>query len=248
MSRRSPYRTPVPLILVLLACSEEPTAPGGIDLSSSQDLAFTFTHVDPALLIDSEHVTLEPTAVGPAMADEWGETLPASASIRDARTTVGFAGSHAYAYGEHRYTGNKGRIETTVEAAFMDQHLGQRRAVRQQSGLFLFDGGTLKHIFVIARLYTDEQCGLDVHGRSMHSAWWEFFQGTGAPEWGDVHASSAANPYQQPRCGRRSSRSDPTGSYQEGDGLSCTYLITYDLDTGEIYDVSLLYCGSMTLL
>jgi hypothetical protein len=245
------HRTPIRLLLLLLllGCSEEPTAPVRADLLPAEDLSFTFAYLDPAALVDFEHTTLEPTGPGPAASDTWGEDLPASASIRDARTMVGLSGISAYAYGEHRYTGNKGRIETTVDAAFSGQHLGERTAIRQQSEIFLLDFGRIKHIWAIARIYTDKQCGLEAHGRSSHSAWWEFYQGVAAPVWGEVVATSDAPPDRQEPCARRDSPYDPTGSYDSsGGGMTCTYLITYDLDTGQIYDVTLLFCSSGTLL
>lgn len=248
MFPRTRPRTPIPLILLLLGCGDDPTAPVAAPAQMPEDLAFTFAEVDPDRLVSYEHVVMQPPTDAPALSEEWGEELPASSSVMDARTVVGIGSYGAYAYGLHRYTGNVGRVETTLEVAVEDRHLGSRTGVRQQSGLFLLDFGRIKDIIVHVRLYTDRPCGLEAHAQSRHSAWWEFYQGTGADSWGRTAVSSQAAPARSGPCGHRWDSEDPTGSYDEREGYSCTYLITYDLDTGQIYDAELLYCTRGTLM
>lgn len=245
MSARPFLRAPIALIALLLACSEEPT---GLDPVPVEDLAFTFIEIDPERLIASDHVVETPPADGPMPTENWwGDELPTSTTITDARTIVGIYSYGASAIGIHKYTGNVGRVETKLEVAYKGQHLGSRRGARQISTPFVLDFGRVKEILVQVRLYTDKQCGLEAHAGSDHSAWWEFFHGTGTSTWGRNERSSQARPATGPECGEREDDRDPTGAHEPNGGLYCHYLITYDLDTGVIYDVTLLYCSTGTL-
>jgi len=162
--------------------------------------------------------------------------------IWDAHTNVGFDYDHAYAEGSHRYSGQVGRVETTAHVTWNDAYLGTQTAVMQE-----YDWLTLRSTHFVttyAQVNTDHSCGLSVQGRSLHAAWAELFQIKGAPTWGRTEQTTSAGPVRQDRCGRTASNVDPTGTYSTGGGIVCTYLITYDLATLQILDVTLLSCST----
>jgi hypothetical protein len=143
--------------------------------------------------------------------------------------------------GSMEYAGHVGRVETTANVAFENQHLGESTAIEQESSWASLD--TRRHVFAFAYVRTDKTCGLSVFGASEHAAWWELFQVKNAPTFGRVEASSQAGPASQPACGKHVTNENPD-TWSTGDGLTCTYLITYDLDTLEVLQVELLYCSS----
>ncbi|MDX1495099.1 MAG: hypothetical protein R3253_13605 [Longimicrobiales bacterium] len=145
-------------------------------------------------------------------------------------------------YGTHRYTGNVGYIETTAQLTYRDQHLGNATGRRQNYTPFLGDFGQIKHIGVFPKIFSDRECGLSVYGRSQHAAWWHFYQGGAVQTWGRQEEFSQAEPYSQGKC------TENVGEFEAENtkpgGMVCTYLITYDLETGDIVNAELLYCSS----
>ena len=161
-------------------------------------------------------------------------------SILNARTETGFRPGFAFAFGTHDYSGNIGRIETTARASHRDRFLGSLTAERQDYIPFLTDLGRIKKIWTWAKIFTDETCGVTVGGSSVHSAWWEFFQGRSASSWGRSSISTQGTDSSQPAC------TGGTGGYEREDlepgGLICSYWITYDLRSGEILSADFLGC------
>lgn len=163
--------------------------------------------------------------------------------IFDAETRVGFEPGYAWALGSHQYIGNLGSVTTTAHATYQDMDLGSHTSTKQKYLPFLADWGLVKHIWQQSKIFTDHECGLSVQGYSDHRAWWQFYQGTSAPEWGLARRSSQAGWARQPACS-----GNATGQFTSGEesaqGTVCYYLITYDMDTGEIVNAEFLFCNS----
>lgn len=233
--------------LVATACTEQAPTMIASDVDALMDLDL---HVPAVSDLDLITMVAEKSAPPPSPLqsdnpedeDSFG-FLDEVGGIFDARTRVGVDVGYAYALGSHQYVGNKGRIVTQADVAFEGAHLGSQKAETEQYGIFLFDGGRVKHIWANAKVFTDHTCGLSVNGTSQHYAWWEFYQARSAPTWGLVSQTSAATPAYQSTCRHE------TGGYQyggepSGDGGVCYYWITYDLDTLEILSADLLFCTS----
>lgn len=162
--------------------------------------------------------------------------------VFDPRTRVYFQDGYSAALGIHQYVGNVGSIRTTANVDYRAQYLGSHTSEKQQYFPFLLDFGRLKSIWVEAKVFSDHECGLNIGGDSSHAASWQFFQGGSAPLWGTSRMPSQAQPVSQPGCSRRTGES--TGAEAQPGGSTCYYLITYDLDTGEILNADFLYCTS----
>jgi hypothetical protein len=232
------------LVLVLVAC--ERPAPTAVSHVPHPTVPTDLTLAAPLLTQDDltavSIVTHGERPSSGLMLSEGGEDeglVPAT--IYTATTRVGFQEGLAYAEGSMEYAGHVGRVETTANVAFENQHLGESTAIEQESSWASLD--TRRHVFAFAYVRTDKTCGLSVFGASEHAAWWELFQVKNAPTFGRVEASSQAGPASQPACGKHVTNENPD-TWSTGDGLTCTYLITYDLDTLEVLQVELLYCSS----
>lgn len=244
---RSCRAVPIPLLLAILAagaCNGTdtiPTAP-----ASTRDLlAPTLPELPPVTFATVEYDTLSPSE-GLRAETEIGDHDVSSRPLQElfnVRTVTGLAEDYGYVFaiGLHDYIGNMGAISTTAHAAFDDQHLGSYTAERQNYTPFLLDFGTVKDIWASARVYTDKTCGLTALGDSKHSAWWQFFQGRSAPMWGVSMSYSQAQPTRQRACASTS-----TAVYGGGDGsttgMICYVLITWDLETGQVVDTTVLAC------
>ena len=227
--------------LALLGCLEDPSAPMGPDrVSDPTELSFTVPSLEPSDLIPFTLTVHDGGAAAPYPVSIDDGYRP-SQQISNARTTTGFYTGQAWAEGSHNYIGNVGRVETTAGVTVADKHLADQVVVRQEFKPFLLQFGQKEFIFAFAPVYTDHKCGLTVRGSSVHSASWEFYQGTGASAWGEALQTSVAQTSSQGDCsGRGTSR----GTDVQPDGTVCYYLVTYDLDTGVVVSADLLFCTS----
>lgn len=242
--------------LLVAACSGEPSTAVPIDaLGLAESLRLfvpSLTHDDLVAKDDEAPADTD----GPALVQYGDEEAPLPdgstseadisdyldevGAIYDAMTKVGFGSGYGFSYGEHKYQGNKGRVETTVSVAYRDQSIGTQTAASEKYDMFLLDAGTVHFISATARFYSDQTCGLTVRGHSQHYAWWEWFLGGSATSWGRVSQYSDAPSKSQGDC-PVGPASGGGGSGGSGDG-TCYYWVSYDLNTGEVYDVSFLYC------
>lgn len=255
MSLDRMVRAAVVTLLVASGCTEEPTT--GVPATEAvapTDLDVRVPALTSDALIDAEIVQLEPDVPAGAFGDDPFEPdQPDSpdytlrGAILGASTRVGFGPGYAYSSGRHRFTGNVGRVATEARVTFEGQVIGRRTAERQEAVPYLFDFGRIKQIWAEAYVFIDQDCGLTVDGDSDHEAWWQWFLGAGAPQWGDAGMSTQAfPPVSQPPCEETIEENPFTGggdSGGEGDVLvSCWWWVTYDPNTGEIIDADLLYC------
>lgn len=243
---RSCSTVPTPLLLALLAaggCDGSdaiPTMPpstGDLLAPRLPELPLvTFTTVDYDTLSPADGLRAE-TEIG----DHDLSNRPLQ-ELFNVRTVTGLAEDHGYVFaiGLHDYIGNMGAISTTAHAAFGDQYLGSYTAERQNYTPFLLDFGTVKDIWASARVYTERTCGLTALGDSKHSAWWQFFQGRSAPMWGVSMSYSQAQPTRQQACGSTATASG--GGDDSTTGMICYVLITWDLETGQVVDTTVLAC------
>jgi hypothetical protein len=241
-------------VLVVGACEGPlPSAPDAPpEVSGPLDLVAP--RLDPKDLTQVVRVGREPNAIDEAPAgvdprdiEFRDDDIPDEnfASIVDPQTRAYFGSGRAGASGQHNYTGNVGRVHTTAHVAFQDRHLGSQSSERQENIPFLLDFGQLKFIWTRAEVSTDHECGLSVQGNSVHEANWEFFQGTGVSTWGKVSRATASGVVRQRDCSTRTETRSVGGSTSEGESyFYCTYLITYDLQTGQIYRAERLFCST----
>lgn len=243
------HRSPSTLILALIAllsavgCDQPATtAPSVTDAVESLALnAPVLTSAD--LVATRKTAVVQTPETNPARVS--GDNLDMSRPLQqifNERTSVAFEPGYVRGFGTHQYIGNVGAVSTTTQVTFQNQHLGSQAAEAQDYTPFLFDFGSVKRIWVSAKVFTDHECGLTGHASSQHSASWQFFQGTGAPLWGKSGEPSQADPKSQGGCS--SGTGTGFGTQYAPAGMVCTYLITYELDTGIIVDAELLYCTS----
>jgi len=159
------------------------------------------------------------------------------------RTITGFWPGKAWAEGANEYVGNVGRIETTAKVTFEGQHLAEQPVLIQDHVPFIFDFGQIKFITAFAPVSTDHACGLTVRGSSLHAASWQFFTGAGAPAWGEAIVTSVATHSAQPDCHAVDPGQTGVGGPGPG-GSTCHYRIEYDLHSGQVISVELLYCSA----
>lgn len=235
---RAPIHLPLLVALAAGACEEsEPLSPIPV---ADHALEFTIPHVGrngrPPRPDEG------PTRPAPASTELEAHSRPLQ-QIRHAMTNVNILQGEASALGRHRYIGNVGSIDTTVQIVYGETYLGSFTAERQAYTPFIFDFGMEKSIYAYARVFTDHTCGLRVVGSSIHRASWQFYQGRSAPIWGETRRTTQADPESQPECAKRSGRTQITETRPTG--MVCTYLITYDLDTGEWLNAELLFCSGV---
>lgn len=244
--------------LATAGCADDPaTAVPAADLEEAPDLELLF----PAITRDSRPPTeireLEP-GDGPARAlsDGGVDDGPSDPSVDENAvaeiiapiTQVGFTSTYAYSSGRHEYRGNTGKVSTVATVTFQGAALGSSPASRQEYTPFLVDWGERKSIWAEAYVFTSQKCGLRVDGDSEHAAWWQWFQGDGVSRWGEANATTQAfPPAEQPPCEEAPVEYDfggqDEGSSSDGSGaVTCWYWVTYDPETGEVYDWQFLYC------
>lgn len=243
------------LSLAVVACGEHrPKSIMDPVVEVPSDLAFRFPDATDEMLIHTEvggGTSADTPAAVLSEQDDPEEVTPdydAVAKIVSASTRVGFNPGYAYSAARQRYTGNHGEIETAATVTYAGRIIGIQPASRENTVPYLLDFGNEKTIWVDAYVFTDQQCGLEVDGSSFHSASWQWFLGTVA-NWGeDSETTQAFPPVAQDSCEEEVFIDEGTGSAgPEGDGLvTCWYLVTYDLNTGEVIDAEFLYCdGSL---
>lgn len=259
MSPTRVYRAAMVTVLVAIGCADEPINPLVPTVGDSDvpiDLAFVLPEISTETIAHARIEEVDPSS-GPAGAfsedpDPTAEEpdMDEIGRIYGAGTTVGFTTTYAYATGRHSYTGNVGRVDTKAVVTVDGQVLGTQPAMRQNAVPFLLDWGEVKSIWAEAYVFTDTDCGLRVSGDSDHRAWFQWFLGNSAPSWGEARVSSQAfPPVEQPDCTEvveepYSGESD-AGSDGDSKATSCWYLVTYDLETGEIIDAEFLYCDDV---
>lgn len=230
------------VLLILAGCSDPPTAlaPAELPTALETELPLSAPMLQPSDLVHTEVVSEgEPTTNGPMLSTRGTDV----AEIYNEVTRVGILyGNEAYAEGKHEYTGSVGRVDTNLHIEWEAKYLASASATRQRSDWLSLS--VRKTVWAYARAQVDKTCGLRLTGNSMHRAWWSYFRITGTTTYGEAIRSSSADPFSQSPCGKKIDGNDPTGEYREGGGISCTYLITYDIDTGEVVDVDLLSCQS----
>jgi hypothetical protein len=254
-------RASLATLLVATACAEEPTtAPRAVDSEVSVDLGLAFPSVDDGVLSPVEYEEVVPGAPARALSND--EPVPPNpqddpvAAIISPITTAGFEPGYAYARGRHGYTGNVGRIETTATVTFDGARIGEHTAPKQKYTPFLLDFGRAESIFAEAYVFTEIECGLTAYGDSDHTASWQFWTGFAVSNWGLAEQSTQAHPpAQQPSCEEEEPEppqdDGDSGGFTGGGGgdesvwISCWYLLEYDIHTGEILDVDLLYCEEL---
>ena len=241
------------LAATLTACDEpSPASPDGLALLSSLDVrAPLITRADLVTTTYTRHpapdggpaATQTPSAGvdGPAgITTDWSDVpLP---QIYEARTEVGFFDGAPFSMGIHDYTSNKASVETTAHVTFNSQHLASKTGQAEDYTPFLINFVNFrKTISASALVYSDKTCGLSVQGESTHKAWWQFFLAGPTPTWGTAARTTFARPVSQGGCAATATR---TASMDEGDGVVCYYVLTYELATGKIVAADLLYCTS----
>jgi hypothetical protein len=236
------------------ACSEESTTsiPPIIDPDTPTDLDLTFPRLTREHRMQGERVEIAPSPGPAAVITDGGPMAPddTEAAILSAKTDVGFTADYAYSAGRQRYTGNRGRVETTAFVTYNGTPIGTQPAMKEEYVPFLLDFGSIKELVVEAYVFIDRDCGLKVDGNSMHFSGWEWFLGATAPNWGPSGESSQAFPPQsQPACVEEAPEpaTGGTGSAEfsgiEGyPPVACWYWVTYVPYSGVIYDADFLYC------
>lgn len=238
--------------LLFAACSDAPTAPLSPPLEADADeLDLLFPAFASDLLVTEEIETLEEPPDGPSLAIVApGEENPLeqpddhpddAAGIFDERTFVYFNADHVFAQGEHRYIGNKSRIETTAKAYFDGQLIGTQLGVKEESSIFLLSGFYMQYMQAVARIYTDHTCGLAADASSFHSAWWEAVMGSPVSTFYKVERTSQSTRLHQKECTTAVPKPGDGGG---GSGGMCWVEVWYDEATGEILDWNPLYCES----
>lgn len=158
----------------------------------------------------------------------WGEH--SSASFRDKEFRL---------LARHSYIGNIGQIRSTANVSLDGMHFASQSSEGQEYTPFILDFGRTKRMFHETIVHLTGTCGFSGGGTSQHKAWWQFYQGRSAPEWGVVTESSSAKLAYGP-CDRETG--ERGGTINEDGGRVCTVLITYDIHTNEILDVEVLTC------
>lgn len=230
MHRPTPFPVLVPL-LALAACTdaaEDPLVPP----PEANDLEFTF----PTLAV-REAPPPAPADAGPS-ATSSSERIPAY--IRNPRTTINFFDNNVAFTAEMDHTGNVAEMDVYGSLAFEGKPLTSvplRWALSEPFAAGFFES----HRTAVARIYFSQKCGLEASGRTDHRARWE----TLAPEllaWGHASNGSQAAMKNNGPCAHKSVGGSSIG-LSAPPGVVCTYYITYDLQTGVIYDATLLFCS-----
>jgi hypothetical protein len=234
-------------MLVVAACADAPTTGPLVpedDLLSGLDLMVPALGPETGVVWSTEGVdALVEASDGPLAAEAqkaispWGNEASA---IYDARTIAGFEPGGAWAMGEHRYQGNKGRVDTEVTAVFDGTEIGSQSAYRLADWSFWLDFGWVKHISAIAHFYTNHECGLTTWGNSNHEAWWEAVPGANIATFGKIGVSTSSQPEHQPGCAPPSGGGGGGGGAIEG--AYCWVSIWYDIETGEVLEYDILFC------
>jgi hypothetical protein len=238
-----------PTLVVGTGCEEQTFTPESPAEAHAPALALTLPPISQALFVAQESDGEAPTSGDAVLSDsrddfDFEDIEDYPSGIYNAKTVVGFRDGLAFSRGDHWYTGNKGKVETTASVTYSGQPVGSQTAVSEGYNLFLLDFGRSKHVEATARVYLDRNCDRRVGGESKHWAWWEFWTGMAVSTWGKMQRSTSDTPRTGTDCEPEqhpSSSSDDDGVY------SCWYLLTYDRNTGEILDAQFLACDDAYL-
>jgi hypothetical protein len=242
-------------LLVTTACSEESsTSIAGPDADWPAALTLMFPEVAAEDFMRGEVEAPADPARVLSIGDPDGPDEDAVAQVFGASTKVGFTADYAYSSGRHKYTGNKGRVETTARVSYDGTQIGTQTAFREEYVPFLLDWGETKEIWAEAYVFLDQDCGLRVDADSKHYAGWQWFLGGPAPNWGPASVSTQAfPPVSQPACAEADDSSDDglvggseSGGAEDSGPVTCWYWVTYDPFTGEVYEADFLFCDGLT--
>jgi len=241
------------LSLTLTACSDDGTTATAVaDPAAFEELSFRFPEATREALFPTEVAEAAVSTAPAGVVSDDDEAPPPSdvdSKIISALTWVGFQSNYAFSSARQTYTGNHGEISTTATVTYDSKVIGTQPQSRVSTTPYLLDGGREKTLWIDAYVFTDQQCGLKVDGNSLHVASWQWFLGAVA-NWGeDRQTTQAFPPVEQEPC-QEEIGSDATGSGSgfgdggnDGGGLvTCWYLVTFDLATGEVLDAQFLYC------
>lgn len=245
----------VPLLSAFLVagCGHEPsTAVAVAEMHEGADLQFVIPAFSPELLMDHRgnvSDVREGFETAPASLLRPGEEEPerpdatalAAPTIWDASTDLTFHPKSLEAWAEHKYRGNKGRVEVT---AFMREGgvaIGNRTGFEE--GWHSWLSPFAHHVIANSIINLEKDCGLTADAQGKHEAWWEIAPGSGPSVFGKVGFSTTSGLASQPAC-----PPTPTGGGGGGDGMSgdaamCYIWLEYDLDSGEILDWQVIYCS-----
>jgi hypothetical protein len=257
MSRACRF-TSVPAAIVLVAaCADAPATPlepPHERTAESLELVLPAFHPDMLVQGGPEELSSDTRDGGaPLRTIDEGEEAPSTgemtevpldavSAIYDARTFVYFNPDHVYAQGEHNYQGNRSRIETTLDVWYDGQQIASQLGVKEESKLFLFSVFTLHYIQAVSRVYSGYSCGLAASASSLHSAWWEAVVGSPVSKFHESGTSSFATRREQPACEPDPPPSTEFSLYNDYGGGYCWVSIWYDIWTGEIIHLDILYC------
>lgn len=239
--------------IILAACAKEPaTAVDGEYLDVAADLEFVLPSVTHEQKLASSAIA--DSASGPALVTSEREGPPtdqgseldysnATSAIWNEKTVAAFVPGYLSMLGRHNYQGNKGRVETRASLRFEGQSIGSQSSAQEQQFPFVIDFGRVHYIWTSTRIYTDRECGLTGVGDSTHKAWWEAVAGGPVFNFSSSEKTSISELARQADCAPEPTFTDSGGGGgSPGGEMTCWYLITYDLWSGEVYDVDLLYC------
>ena len=252
----SPGRRIVPPLVALLvaACAEEPTTAvtlGGLD--EPLDLQLSLPSVSRDLFVTRESVefgarTVDAQVFGgeapPEREYPSRPTTPAAA-IWNAYTDVGFWPGQLEAWGEHDYSGNKGRVEVTAAVRHDGVVIGSQTGIKEETHLWVFPWA--HHIIGNVFINTDSDCGLAADAQTDHSAWWEIAPGTGPSTFAREVLSTFSGRESQPACQPAGGGGGGGGGGTDGGGAesldyTCWMWFSYDMYTLEILDIHAMWC------
>lgn len=225
----------------VVACEPEAaTAPSTAHEPIDHALGAPVIDADDLVLRSDTVLPLDPASRGPQPSDVGGDIdMRPLQQVFSPRSHAIFQRDALYYSGQHSYIGNLSRIESTANVMDDDRHYTSQTVARQQYTPFAFDFGRTKQITLDGVIAMETTCGFSARVNSQHSAWWQFFQGRGAPLWGKSEMPSFSS-LVRGVCDRETG--ERNGTREEPGGRVCSVLITYDLDTGEILGVQILSC------
>lgn len=254
MSCVSRLRSVAVAMLLVAACSDTPTTPVDVTGDGPRSvLEFDFPAFRPDMLVQESREIFDGSQAGtPARATAEGEQLPplgeeleipsdVVSDIWNARTGAGIGPTEAWAEGSHQYQGNKSRIETTLRVTRAGAEVGRQTGIKQADWIFWFDFGIPKSLSVLVRYYVNAACGFAAWASSQHDAWWEAIPGASIATYGRVARFSQSDYNTQPEC-PEPPPSVTFGLYNDYGGGYCWVSIWYDIWTGEVIHLDVLYC------
>jgi len=143
------------------------------------------------------------------------------------------------------FTGNRIKVDVYTTVTFLAEPIVTEFLQTTQDTYFLPQ--TEKHHDAFSSVRIEGSCGHTASGHAQHIAWIDY----GPYEWGETERPSSGGRYSQPACETDEVpvEDSRTGGGESGpapgDIYTCWYRYYYDIDTGEILDVELLYCETI---